>query len=183
MAIRTAHGDARANGRTVVIETAPASELPAYVPRDPTVTPPAGSGARLARGGDAAVARVMQRASALAQAAKRQASLRLLDGFGLDPSSVPPALAVHIEHAREWCDAEVTRVAREVGGGVASPAVAALIQSAALAMAMQRHAVADGRASDAARFGGEVRANVLAAHELAAREAKARAANAPAEPW
>lgn len=183
MTLRSAHGAARDAGRVVVVETASASELPAYAPRDPALDPPPGTGSRLARGGDAEAARALQRRSAEVQAAKRAASLRILEGFGLAPEQVPPALAPHLTHAREWCDAEVRRVAQEVGGGVASPAVAALIQSAALAMAMQRHAVAEGRASDAARFGGEVRANVLASHELASREAKARAANTPVEPW
>jgi hypothetical protein len=181
--LRTAHGSAAQAGRTVVVEGAPADELPAGESRDARLALPPDASTRLARGEGAEVARAMQRRSAAAQAAKRASSLRILTGFGLTPESVPPALAPHLEHAREWCDAEVARVAREVGGGVASPAVAALIQSAALAMAMQRHAVADGRAGDAARFGGEIRANVLAAHELAAREAKARAASAPVEPW
>ncbi len=113
------------------------------------------------------------------KAAKRAAELRLFQSFGLDPETVPAPLLEHLVHAEVWVGVEVERLRREIGGGTASTAVCALVQSAALAMAQQRLAVAEGRHSDARGFGAEVRANVLAAHHLAGLEARARAVTAP----
>lgn len=165
----------------VVIETSAPDELPAYAPRDPACDPPAGTGSRLRRGGDAEAARALQRASAAAQAVKRASRLRMLESFGLVIEDVPAELVTYLDHAQEWATVEVQRIAREVGGGTASPSVAALVQQAGLALAHSRHATADGRHADSVKYGGEVRANILAAHELAAREARARP-KGPA-PW
>lgn len=172
--LRSAHGQARKGGRTVVIETAPVDELPAGESRDARLALPPDAPTRLSRGGDAEAARAMQRRSAVAQAAKRAAALRMLTSFGLEVERVPADLVPYLDRAQEWCEAEVKRVADEVGGGVCSPAVAALIQQAGLALAYSRHAAEQGKGTDAVRFGAEVRANMLAAHELAAKEAKAR---------
>lgn len=181
--LRTAHGAAREAGRTIVVETPPADELPSGTPAAPSGRCIAVERTATGQVASREAAATLGRAGAKARAERKAAQLELLHGFGLEPDAMPPALVPHLAHAEQWALAEVERVAREVGGGIASPSVAALIQQAALALAHSRHATADGRHADAVKYGSEVRQNVLAAHSLAALEAKARAANAPHEEW
>jgi hypothetical protein len=182
--LRKAHGRAAALGRTLVVETPPADELGIGTPAEPS-----GRLAAVARTASGQVASreaaaELGRAGARRRAEIKAASLAMLHGFGLEPDSVPPELLPYLDHAEDWCAAEVARVAREVGGGVASPSVAALVQQAGLALAHSRHATAEGRHADAVRYGQEVRANILAGHHLAALESKARGASqASSEAW
>jgi hypothetical protein len=182
MALRTAHGNSRKHGRALVVETPGASELTVGAVSPPLPADPREGFAPLPKG-DPYTHAVLARARE-AKAAKRVSELAMLHGFGLEPGAVPPELLPYLDHAEDWCAAEVARVAREVGGGVASPSVAALVQQAGLALAHSRHATAEGRHADAVRYGQEVRANILAGHHLAALESKARGASqASSEAW
>lgn len=167
-----------------MVETPPADELGTGAPAAPSGRSAAVERTASGQVANREAAAALGALGGLATKAKREAELRMLTSFGLEVADVPEALVSYLDRAQEWCEVEVARVRTEVGGGVASTAVCALIQQAGLALAHSRHATAEGRHGDAVKYGTEVRANVLAAHHLAALEAKARATNAPrAEEW
>jgi hypothetical protein len=170
--LRTAHGSAADRGRVLVVETTPHDELTAGTAAEPLPKVAPGHQARLLAGKPSAED---QRAAGLAAAAARAAQRELMR-LGL-PASSP--LAPYAREAERWALAEVRRLARDVGGGQCPPNVAALVRSAAYAMAGSLLAYAQGDLGLAARLSTEQRQNVLAAHSLAALEAKARAASTP----
>lgn len=169
--LRPSHGKARASGRVLVVEGTPVDELPAGTVAPPLPRPEPGHRARLLAGKPTAED---QRRAGMARAEQRRA-VRSLERLGLPPGS-GGALAPFLKEAERWAIAECQRLAKHVGGGQCPPNVAALIRSAALAMAGAAERYAAGDALTGARLTAEQRANTLAAHELAAREAKARGA-------
>ncbi len=94
-------------------------------------------------------------------------------------STEDPAWRAYLGQADAFRRAQVRIPADTVGGGRCGPAPAALVASAALALAGSRLAYSRGDMLLGARMAGEVRQNLLAAHELAAREAEARKAAGP----
>jgi len=174
MTLRRAHGTAARGGRLLVVETAPADELPEGIPAptsppivrraDGTVLPGAAARQLGARGGVAAAeARQLARLLGLAQL----------------PDEHP--FAAYARLARDWRDQHVADLAASVGGGRCSAGVSSVISSAALAMAASRWAYDRGAElgdvslmAQGARLADQSRAALLTAHELSGREARAR---------
>lgn len=170
---RAGHGGSAPHA--LVVETPPHDETPEGIAA-PAPTAPPGFAQRLRAG--ALTAEDQRYAQARGEAART--AVRELVRLGL-PADGP--LAPYAREATAWALAECRRLAKDVGGGQCPPNVAALVRSAALAMAGAAHAYATGDLALAARLSTEQRQNTLAAHSLAALEAKARAASAPVEPW
>jgi hypothetical protein len=104
--------------------------------------------------------------------------LALGDTFS-DPRFEPYARA-----ARAFRRAQVTAMARSVGGGHCGPAPASVIASAALQLAGSRFAFEVlGDMVLGSRLANDSRQNLLAAHELAAREAASRPRAPTDYPW
>src|SRR5690606_4932140 len=154
MTLRRAPGNARRLGRTVVVETLPADELPAGFP-DPSPAPPP---ARDALG------RYQAGHPATLQAARTAGRARRAR------AAVAQALGVRAGHpergrsgrpAGRGRRAEVRRLASTVGGGQCGPAPAALVANAALALAASRYRYARGEHLEGARLAAEVRQHLL----------------------
>jgi hypothetical protein len=110
---------------------------------------------------------------------ERGPRLALLAGLGLQ-GLTPEFLAGFLKAADEFSEAERTRLARVIGGGVCEGSAALLVDAGALATAASRAAYATGDAALGARLSAEARSNLLGAHELCAREAKGRPRAQPA---
>jgi len=108
--------------------------------------------------------------------------LRALTGLGLR-GATPAALAPYLDDANQFAASEVSRLARECGGGTCPQNACALVQQAALALAGSRAAYAQGDTSLGAKLGVEVRQNLLGARELTVREAQSRPKTPQAYPW
>lgn len=165
MTLRTGHGAGAGQPR---IEVLPVDELPVGVqaPEQAESTGERQAGGRFAPG-----ARTAQSAGGLAHRSQTRLARRLAlgDTFA-DPRFEPYARA-----ARAFRRAQVTRLARDVGGGQCGPAPASIVASAALQLAGSRFAfevLADMQLGS--RLADASRQNLLAAHELCAREAAAR---------
>jgi hypothetical protein len=156
-------------GRSVAhVETERVDQLPAGLPA-PDAAPQPGRDARgrLLAGHPATVAA----ASAAGRARRHYTAL----GHTLGVSSKDPEWQSLLRKAEAFRRAQVRQLAETVGGGLCGPAPAALVSSAALALAGSRKAYSDGDTSLGARLAAESRQHLLAAHELCAREALARA--------
>lgn len=121
---------------------------------------------------DSQTAAELGRRGGLARAAKAK-QLRALSGLGL-LGATPESLKPFLEAANQFAAAEVERLARECGAGVCPQNAAALVQSAALAMAGSREAYSRGDTTTGSRLGVEVRQNLLGARELTVLEARGR---------
>lgn len=167
MTLRSAHGRARELGALAVIETLPADELPAGVP-GPVATSKPGRDAsgRYLAGHPATIEQ--------ARVAGRQRAGRTALAHTLGVTSEDPDWARFLRQAEAFRRAQVRLLAGSVGGGQCGPAPAALVASAALALAGSRLAYTRGEMLVGARLAAEVRQHLLGAHELAAREAAAR---------
>ncbi len=168
MAVRTAHGNARKLGAIAVVETLPVDELPEGVPApcQGTQAPPGRAGGFVA--GDA-------HTIAQARSGGRSRKARTALAHTLAVTSSDPVFKKYLGQAEAFRRAQVKLLAGSVGGGMCGPAPAALVASAALALAGSRYAYSSGDLQLGARLASEVRQHLLGAHELCAREAQAQA--------
>lgn len=166
MPVRTAHGAARDGGQIAVVEVSPIDELPAGVP-DPNAAPiPArDASGRYVAGHPSTVAA----ARAGGQARRHRTHL----AHTLAVATDDPEWRALLKQAEAFRRAQVRVLAQTVGGGMCGPAPAALVASAALALAGSRRAYSKGDMALGARLASEVRSHLLGATELAAREAEA----------
>jgi len=165
MTLRTGHGTGAGQPR---VEVCPVDELPRGVQAAPLVesTTERVEGGRFAPG-----ARTAQSAGGLAHREQTRLGRRLSLGETFaDPRFTPYARA-----ARAFRRAQVTRLARDVGGGHCGPAPASIVASAALQLAGSRFAFEVlGEMQLGSKLANDSRQNLLAAFELCAREAAAR---------
>lgn len=171
MTLRKGHGTgAKA---LVRVETLPVDELPAGVPGDARTECPTdrGTGGRFARGNSLA---------AEGGKAKRGKG-KLAGGLGLSPVADTNEFRPYRASAATYRRVQCNELAQTVGGGVCGPGPAAIVASAALALAWSRFwsdkAAETGDAELAVRAlaaGDKHRQALLTATELCAREAKAR---------
>lgn len=167
MTLRTAHGNARKLGAIAVIETLPVDELPEGVP-GPCLPAQAHRG----RAGGFVAGEPHTIAQARSGGRSRKARTALAHTLAVTTSD--PAFKKYLGQAEAFRRAQVRILASSVGGGMCGPAPAALVASAALALAGSRYAYSGGDLQLGARLAGEVRQHLLGAHELCAREAAAR---------
>jgi hypothetical protein len=172
MTLRSAHGAARDGGALLVVETLPADELPAGVPAASALAQPARDGLGRFVAGDPRTV-----AAARSGGCSRRDRTALAHTLGV--ASDDPQWRTYLGQAEAFRRAQVRLLAETVGGGRCGPAPAALVASAALALAGSRLRYTQGLLLEGARLAADVRQHLLAAHELAAREAAAR----PAEPF
>lgn len=170
MTVRRAHGNARRGGAVAVVEVLPVDELPAGLPAATRAPQPGRDALGHWLAGDPAT-----RASALAAARAKRGRTTLAHTLGVT-SNDDKVWARYLRQAEAFRRAQVRLLAGSVGGGMCGPAPAALVASAALALAASRYAYQQGRPLEGARLAAEVRQHLLGAHELCAREATARAA-------
>lgn len=164
MTLRNGHGNGAGTPR---IETLPVDELPAGVPAASTTPKPArDESGRFLAGHPATIAQ----ARAAGQARRATTAL----AHTLAVTTDDPTWRGFLKQAEAFRRAQVRRLAAHVGGGECGPAPAALVASAALALAGSRLAYSRGDLTAGARLSAEVRQHLLGAHELAAREAQAR---------
>ena len=165
MSLRAGHGS---GGGVPRVEVLPADELPRGVqaPEQAESTGERQGGGRFAPGASTA-----QRAGGLAHREQTRLARRLSLGETFaDPRFTPYARA-----ARAFRRAQVTRLARDVGGGHCGPAPASIVASAALQLAGSRFAFEVlGELQLGSKLANDSRQNLLAAFELCAREAEAR---------
>jgi hypothetical protein len=166
MSLRTAHGN-QATRALVVVETPPIDELADGVPAPSTAPQPARDAAGRYQAGHPATVE-----AARAAGRSRRARAGLAHTLAVD--SKDPAWQAYLRQAEAFRRAQVRLLADAVGGGTCGPAPAALVASAALALAGSRYLYSQGDLPAAARLAAEVRSNLLGAHELCAREATAR---------
>jgi hypothetical protein len=173
LTLRTGHGSGAGVPR---IEVLPVDELPAGVPALSAPVQPGRdqSGRYLAGTPETRAA-----ASAAAKAKRNRTAL----AHTLGVTSDDPTWAAYLRSAEAFRRAQVRLLAATVGGGQCGPAPAALVASAALALAASRFKYARGEMLEGARLAADVRQNLLAAHELCAREAIARPPTAADFPW
>jgi len=165
MTLRKGHGNGAGAPR---IEVLPVDESLRGIPALPAAERP---GERRSDGTFAPGARSAQAQGGQASAGKSRLArrLRLGDSFA-DPRFEPYARA-----ARGFRVAQLTSLARSVGGGQCGPAPSSIIASAALQLAASRFAFEIlGDMVQGSRLANDSRQNLLAAHELCAREAAAR---------
>jgi hypothetical protein len=149
------------------VGTARLDEMPAGVPAPSAAPEPARDESGRYRAGHPAT----RAAAAAAGRAKRD---RTKLAHTLAVTTDDPGWRAQLRGADAFRAAQVRMLAQTVGGGQCGPAPAALVASAALALAASRLAYSRGDFVLGARLASEVRQNLLAAHELAAREAEAR---------
>ncbi len=165
--MRRAHGRAAELGALAVVEVLPADELPAGVPGlDASSKPARDALGRYQAGHPSTIA-----AARVAGQARRH---RTALAHTLGVTSSDPDWARFLRQAEAFRRAQVTMLAGTVGGGLCGPAPAALVASAALALAASRLSYSKGDFALGARLAAEVRQHLLGAHELCAREAQAR---------
>lgn len=176
MTIRSAHGNARRLGRVSVIETMPVDELPVGVPAPNAAPQPARDALGRYQAGHPSTIEA-------ARVAGRSRRDRTVLAHTLAVSTDDPEWRRYLGQAENFRRAQVRLLAASVGGGQCGPAPAALVASAALALAASRFTYSRGDMQTGARLAAEVRQHLLGAHELCAREAAARRDAAPALPW
>lgn len=174
MAIRSAHGRARELGAHAVVETLPVDELPAGVPAADAAPAPARDALGRYQAGHP---QTVAAASAAGRARRSYTAL----AHTLAVTTTDPAFQRYLGQAEAFRRAQVRLLASTVGGGMCGPAPAALVASAALALAGSRYAYSSGDLQLGAKLASEVRQHLLGAHELAAREAQARPRDTLAE--
>lgn len=175
MTLRSRHGNARQTGVGPVVETMPADELPDGVPAPSTAPQPARDASGRFQAGTP-----QTRAMAAAGGRSRAARTHLAHTLGV--STDDPTWRTYLRQAEAFRRAQVRMLAQTVGGGMCGPAPAALVASAALALAASRYAYSQGDMVTGSRLSTEVRQNLLGAHELCAKEALARP-KAHRMPW
>ncbi len=171
MTLRTGHGNGAGTPR---IEVLPVDELPigVHAPALAEHTGERDDGGRFAPG-----ARTAQSAGG---AASREQT-RLARRLSLGDTFADPRFEPYAKAARAFRRAQVTRLARDVGGGTCGPAPASIVASASLQLAASRFAFEVlGDMTLGSTLADASRQNLLAAHELAAREAAARPPVPPA---
>jgi hypothetical protein len=180
--LRSPHGAGAAAGSGPRIEVAPVDELPAFVPAG-DLPVEAGDPSRPDRGADGRFARGNSESRKGGKA--RAGSTRLGSRLALGESFADPRFEPYAAAARAFRDAQVARLARDVGGGECGPGPSSMVASAALQLAGARFAFEVlGDLTLGSRLSNDCRQNLLAAFELCAREAKAREENQPVEhPW
>lgn len=167
MTVRTAHGRARQLGAIAVVEALPVDELPAGVP-DLSATPqPARDALGRFQAGHPSTTE-----AARSGGRSRRSTTALAHSLGV--ATQDEQWRAYLRKAEAFRRAQVRLLAANVGGGQCGPAPAALVASAALALAGSRLAYSRGDMALGARLASEVRQHLLGAHELAAREAAAR---------
>jgi hypothetical protein len=174
MTLRAGHGNGAGVPR---IEVLPVDELPVGVQVAPLVerTVERDDAGRFQPG-----ARTMQSAGG---AATREQT-RLARRLALGDTFADPRFEPYAKAARAFRRAQVTRLARDVGGGQCGPAPASIVASASLQLAASRFAFEVlGDMALGSRLADASRQNLLAAHELCAREAIARPPTAADFPW
>lgn len=121
-------------------------------------------------------ARTAQAAGGKTAAEKTGLARRL----ALGETFADPRFEPYAKAAKHFRRVQVTRLAREVGGGHCGPAPASMVASAALQLAASRFAFEIiGDMIMGSRLANDSRQNLLAAHELCAREATARPKASP----
>ena len=134
---RSAHGNAREHGAVALVETPPIDALAEGIPA-PIADP---APARNALGHYQAGHPATRAAAAAAGRSKRD---RTKLAHTLSVTSDNPALRALLRSAECFRRAQVGILAQTVGGGQCGPAPAALVASAALALAGSRHAYTRG---------------------------------------
>lgn len=167
MTLRSAHGRARELGRIAVVETLPATELPQGVP-DPSLDGQAPR--RRGRKFQAGEPHTIAAARSGGRARRARTSLAHTLAVTTDDAT----WAKYLRQAEAFRRAQVALLRANVGGGQCGPAPAALVASAALALAGSRLAYSRGQLELGAKLATEVRQHLLGAHELCAREAEDR---------
>jgi hypothetical protein len=192
-------------------ETQPGVAAPQAAPSGPVERRPNGqvdgteAAAKLGRQGG--LKRAERRRTALAWGLDLGAGLgRALQAFKVEPEFVQA-----IENGERWYEAQLTALARDVGGGVLSPAVCSIVRTASsqrtlsaiyFDLSVRQHFAWEVLERDAkqepkrvvprtdlamaaARLGDSSRQNLLAAHHLAAAEAQSRPAHGAGQlpPW
>lgn len=176
MTLRSAHGRARELGAVSVIETLPIDELPAGVPDHSAAPTPARDALGRYQAGH-------PQTIAAARAAGHARHGRTALAHTLAVTTTDPEWRRYLGQAEAFRRAQVRLLAGSVGGGMCGPAPAALVASAALALAGSRLAYTRGDLQLGAKLAGEVRQHLLGAHELCAREAQSRPRAEDDEPW
>lgn len=166
--IRTGHGNGAGVPR---VEVSPVDELPKGVQGEALAEHRA---ERQADGTFRPGARTAQSAGGSASREMTRLARRLTLGETLsDPRFEPYERA-----ARAFRRAQVTALARNVGGGHCGPAPSSFVASASLQLAGSRFAFEVlGDLALGSRLANDSRQNLLAAHELCAREAQTRPRN------
>ncbi|MCC6668980.1 MAG: hypothetical protein IT375_34895 [Polyangiaceae bacterium] len=168
MALRAGHGNGKGSPR---IEVLPVDELPQGV-QGLALVP--STGERQADGTFLPGARTAQRAGGLAHREQTRLARRLALGEEFSDARFEP----YARAGRAFRRVQVTRLARDVGGGECGPAPSSFVASAALELAGSRFAYEVlGDLALGSRLAAASRQNLLAAHELCAREAEARIRN------
>jgi hypothetical protein len=172
MALRSAHGRAAELSAAPRVEVLPPDELPTGV----QVLEQAASTSERTPGGTWTKG---CRTDQSKGGRSRAGTTRLARRMGLAGVELDPAFAPYRRAAADFRRAQVTTLARTVGGGKCGPAPSSIIASAAWQLAASRF-LFDTAAGDpdkltaASRLANDSRQNLLAAHELCAREAQAR---------
>lgn len=174
-ALRSAHGRARQLGRIAVVETPQLDELTAGVPDLSAAPQPARDALGRYQAGHPATIEA-------ARSAARSRRARTALAHTLAVTTDDPVWKKYLGQAEAFRRAQVRLLASTVGGGMCGPAPAALVASAALALAASRYRYSQGQMTDGARLASEVRQHLLGAHELCAREAAARPPSSNALP-
>ena len=167
MTLRSAHGRARELGALAVIETLPVDELPPGVPEPSHGPQPPRRRGRGFQAGD-------PHTIAAAGSGGRSRRARTALAHTLAVTTDDPDWRRYLGQADAFRRAQVRLLSATVGGGMCGPAPAALVASAALALAASRLSYSRGDFVQGARLAAEVRQHLLGAHELCAREAAAR---------
>ena len=188
MALRTAHGTARAGGASVVVEVPPADELRPFQAQGQTQPSAPFGGRRNAfkRGSEQA-----KRAGAKGGASRaNKAALRAqLSKLGLGDLATAPEFTTYITEAEDFRSAQAAELA-ELAGGMCGVGPSSMVATAALQLAGSRYLfVIAGREKDAelavkifaraASLGDSSRQNILAAYHLAELQARSRGRHKP----
>lgn len=169
MALRTGHGAGAGSQR---IEVLPPDELPAGEAAPP---PPEREGDRSRRGTFAAGNSIAATGGRASWGKSRLAQRMALGEQFADARFDPYARA-----GKAFRRAQLTELARTVGGGYVGPAPSAIVASAALQLAASRFAFEIlGDMELGSKLANDSRQNLLAAFELAAKAAKARPKRSP----
>jgi hypothetical protein len=170
---RAAHGNAAKYGTVALVEVPRAAELSKGVPAPSLGIEAPPRRGRTFQAGD-------PHTSAAGRLGGRALKARTVLAHTLSVTSDDPGFKALLRSAENFRRAQVGILAQTVGGGQCGPAPAALVASAALALAGSRHAYTKGDLALGARLATEVRQHLLGAHELCAREAESRRRADPA---
>jgi hypothetical protein len=166
--LRTRHGSAARNNRVgPIVETTPIDELPAGVPDRTAIKQPARNAKGHYQPGHAATREAARQAG---HAKKNHTAL----ASALNVQSGDPVWRKYQRQAEAFRRMHVRQLARDVGDGTVGCAPAALIGSAALALAGSRFAYDRGDFALGSKLAVEARSHLLGAHELVVRETRAK---------